>query len=236
MRISHAASAFGRRINCRPTGQKVRGATAADLRALQLLAPLVSEFIPWSGSAIAPQTALQMCGELALNDRRTILDLGSGVSTLIMAMWAEAEREHIRVVSIDEDEAWIRLMAEKVDKFDYADVTFVHAPLAPYKSQVGDPPVTRWYDPTVFSMADGSIDMLLVDGPTAYRNEWRFDRWPALPVLAPLLAPTCAVLLDDTNRKGESTVLRSWLGRHSDFSPHRAGPATWLRRGRAWQV
>lgn len=207
-----------------------------DLLALQSLAPIISGYVPWSGSALAPQTAQQVCNELELNGRRSIVELGPGVSTLVMAMWAEAEQEAIRVISIDEDSAWIDLMARRLERFTYADVSLLHAPLTPRERQEGAPSVARWYDASVVDSLPGPVDMLLVDGPTAYREEWKFDRWPALPHLADRLAPACAVLLDDTARAGEAAVLHSWRQMFPDFVRSDSGPATWLRRGKAWQT
>jgi len=177
-----------------------------------------------------------MCNELALNERRTIVELGSGVSTLIMAMWAESERTGIRVTSVDEDDSWIRLMNSKVQRFHYIDISFVHAPLKEYASPLASMHVARWYDTEAVDHVVGPVDMLLVDGPTAYRSDWRFDRWPALPRLVDRLSPSCAVLLDDTSRSGESKVLGSWLDLYPDFDPRPSGPATWLLRGPSWTV
>lgn len=208
----------------------------ADLRALHLLSPIVMGYLPWSGSAIAPQTAVQVCNELALNERRTVVELGAGVSTIVLAMWAESEQQPIHVTSIDEDEAWIRLVRRAVERFNFATVEFVHAPLKPYASWSGMPRVTRWFDLDVVDTVQGPIDMLLVDGPTAHRPEWRCDRWPALPQFADRLSGSCAVLLDDTLRPGESLVLRSWLELFPRLASRPSGPATWLVRGPSWTV
>jgi len=225
-----------RRMLKRPVHRRSARHDPADLRALQQLAPIVTGYLPWSGSSVAPQTALQVCNELALNERRTVVEFGSGVSTLIMAMWAESEQTPIRVTSVDEDDSWIRLMSLKLERFHYVDLSFVHAPLQPYESPSASLQVSRWYDSEALDHVTGPVDMLLVDGPTAYKGEWRFDRWPALPRLVDRLSPTCAVLLDDTGRSGESKVLGSWLDLHPDFVPRPSGPATWLLRGPSWTV
>ena len=48
-----------------------------------------------------------------------------------------------------------------------------------------------------------AVDLLLVDGPPAYRPEIALARYPAGPYFAPRLSQRCAVFLDDAGREGE---------------------------------
>ena len=207
-----------------------------DLCALVALSPLTDAYLPWSSSAVSPATAAKLCNELSINGRRTVVEFGPGLSTLVMAAWAERARQEVTIVAFEEDESWIRVLSEQMVVGDYARVRLVHAPLAP-PGQTYPFPVERWYSALGEDLPEASIDLVVVDGPSAYQTEWMYDRYPALHFVREHLSSRCAVVLDDAERHGEVAIVRSWaaaLG--SDWTLDRHGEAAWLTRGTRWTV
>ncbi len=201
------------------------------------LSPLIDRFLPWTGSSISPAVALTICNELELNRRRSIVEFGPGLSTLIMAAWAEHTKTAINIIAVEEDAEWAGYLRERLQPFSYAHTEIIHRPLASYTE---DSPlrVSRWYALRDNNLdLEEAIDLVLVDGPTAYRSEWAHDRYPAIHLVKDRMSERCAVLLDDTHRSGEAAIARTWraeLG--GTWAVHEDTQCTWFVRGQAWNT
>ena len=219
-----------------------RGRVFSDVDALFALRALPGPYLPWGSGSMRPAGLVEVCNDVVLNDRRHIVELGSGVSTVMLArllaqLGGAGER---RLVSVEHDARWRRwvvgqLVAEGVG----ADVVVVEAPLRPLADGGG----SAWYDEATIDAAVDVIDLLVIDGPPAHQPGFGLARHRALVVLHDRLVPGATVVLDDIERAGEQEVLRRWedeLGvefrRISEAGvaiatmPCRAGPAhRWSR-------
>jgi hypothetical protein len=77
----------------------------------------------------------------------------------------------------------------------------------------------RWYDVSALDraqIADQPVDMVVIDGPP--NDLGPLARYPALPVLAPRLAASCTVVLDDSSRPAEQQILARWRISHPEFA------------------
>ena len=99
--------------------------------------------------------------------------------------------------------AQTRQALRQYDLADWATVT--HAPLR--RCRFGRVEA-RWYDPAAF-VDITAIDQLFIDGPPADAPQ-PLSRYPAGPVLFPLLSPGASVFVDDAARPGEQQMLRAW--------------------------
>jgi predicted O-methyltransferase YrrM len=118
-----------------------------------------------------------------------------------------AERGSGRIWSLEHDRGWAaetRARLECEGLTDFAEL--VEAPLRLHAT--AGP--AGWYDATALAHLPRAIDLLLVDGPPADLATDGQTRYPALPLLAPLLAPGAVVILDDIHRAGELAVLERW--------------------------
>jgi hypothetical protein len=140
--------------------------------------------------------------------RRTIVECGSGLSTIVIARrLVELGEGHL--YSLEHDPAWARLAARRIaaEGLD-ARVSVIDAPLAEHPLAE---PGCRWYSPDALdALPRGGIELLLVDGPPAGDAGTERSRYPALPVLAERLADGASVILDDVGRDGERWVLDRW--------------------------
>lgn len=201
----------------------------SDEAARAALAALSGPYLPWGAGAMRPAGLVAVCNDIVLNSRRRVVELGSGISTVLLARLLGQRPPGFRLVAVEHDEHWTRWVREQLDREGTgADVVVLHAPLAAHPSGL------EWYDETILrqgldrALGGDAIDLLLVDGPPAYADGQGMARYPALPGLLDRLAPGATVVLDDAERPGEQEVLRRWeceTGLEFDRRADRAGVA-----------
>lgn len=174
--------------------------------ALSLKRPL-PYFTRWSSS---PALAAQLIGLVRVFQPARILELGSGVSTVVMAM-ALREQGSGQLTSVDHDPVYAEKTRRELDAQDLKDWAVVHeARLAPTDTPRGSVP---WYDITSINDLD-QIDLLVIDGPP--RKTCADARLPAFELLRSRLAPGAIVVLDDTDRIDEATSVSCWMNAARD--------------------
>ena len=142
----------------------------------------------------------------------TVVEGGSGVSTVVLAL---AAREHgiaTRIVALEHDPDWAestRRLLARHGVAEYAEVRV--APLGP--TSLADHH-TPWYDES--ALADLSeVGLVLVDGPP--EGTGPRARYPMVPLLLDRLARRCTILVDDTARPGDADVVDRWRPLLPDF-------------------
>jgi predicted O-methyltransferase YrrM len=150
--------------------------------------------------ALRPE-ALELLAELVREGRTTVVECGSGLSTVTIASeLRELGEGHVH--ALEHSPEWAAttraaLAGEAVEEH----ATVIDAPLR-----------DGWYDRAALERLPASgVDLLLVDGPPAGEPRIELSRYPALRELASRLRPGAAILLDDTDRAGERRVLEAWL-------------------------
>jgi len=146
-----------------------------------------------------PAAILAIVSDVAIQQRRTIVECGSGNSTVYIARLL-ARAGAGKVVSIDHDADWAGTTARLLEDEELGEyATVIHAPL-----------VDGWYDRAAIPSLTG-IDLLIVDGPPAYPGVGPpTARQPALDRFHAVLDPQATVILDDAHRAGEREVLARW--------------------------
>ncbi|MEV4420260.1 class I SAM-dependent methyltransferase [Patulibacter sp. NPDC049589] len=186
--------------------------TSHDLIALQVLRPLLDEggYLPWSSGAMRASGLVTLCNEIVLAGRRRVLELGSGTSTLLLARLLREQDRGGTLVAVEHHPEWATWVGDRLAAEGLASIArVVVAPLAPHPLGRGRLP---WYDAAAFATAmDGPpVDVLIVDGPPAFRSDAALARYPALPAALPALDPGGIVVLDDIVRTGEAEILERW--------------------------
>ena len=163
-----------------------------------------------------PGSLVAVCNDVIVNGRRRVVELGSGVSTVLLArlLTRLCPRGGWRIAAVEHDASWAQRVTDQLDRETIGrHVSVIHAPLVPHPLAAAD---LLWYDDAAMAagldvMLRGDlVDLLVVDGPPAYVTGQGLARFPALPVFQHRLAPGATVVLDDIDRPGEQEVVRRW--------------------------
>jgi GNAT superfamily N-acetyltransferase len=201
-----------------------------------IAAAIAGPSLEWGLGAMLPEGITAVCIDVITRNRRRVVELGSGASTVLLArlLTRRAAERDWRLVAVEHDVAWARRVTDELDREGIGrHVTVVDAPLTEHPlAQQG----LEWYDETAMSsgldraLGGDQIDLLVVDGPPAFAPAFELARYPAVPALRHRLAPGATVVLDDIDRVGEQEVLRRWeaeLGlRFRRVAPARVAVAT----------
>ena len=147
--------------------------------------------------------------------RGPVLELGSGLTTLILATMVA--RRGLPVWTLEHDSRFFRNTESKLKRYRLTNVRLTLAPLRDY----GD---FCWYDPPLEAMPQ-NFGLIIADGPPGNVKGGRFG---LLPVLRSHFAPGAVILLDDAERPQEREVLRQWTNEYS------LSYQTDARDGKAW--
>lgn len=176
---------------------------------------------PMRNMAISPDFAAALVAHVLELKPRTILEFGSGTSTVLCGYCLEMLGEGT-VISIDHEEKY----AEQTRKLlrEHAVERFARVLTSPLKSVSLPPGHWRWYE-TSFIEGLPAIDLLVVDGPPSQVQQ--MSRYPALPLIASKLSASATILIDDAAREDERDMLRRWMIEFPGFSltelPHEKG-------------
>lgn len=185
--------------------------TTKDLLAMNYLAPLAGNYLPWSGYAMRPSGLVKILNQILLNQHLTIVECGGGISTFYIARLFRQNAWQGHLYCLENNQEWLNFLADSLTREGLHDyVTLIHAPLKPCDLAINQTP---WYDPEKIREslpATLKIDCLLVDGPPAYQPDIQYSRFPAVPFFQAQLAPDATILLDDINRNGEQEILQRW--------------------------
>lgn len=155
------------------------------------------------GYAAAPDALVQLVRIIDQVAPAQVLELGSGVSTVVIARrLQQSGRGHLVALehlSEHADRTRAELAAQGLT--DVASV--VEAPLLDVR--VGTA-TWSWYE--LAEGVPGVVDALFVDGPPG--DTGSLARYPALPLLRDRLAPGATVFVDDGDRPDELEMVRRW--------------------------
>jgi predicted O-methyltransferase YrrM len=181
-----------------------------NLFALQKLPVVNNFFLPWTHFSIEPTALLTILNEIVLGDRASIVECGGGISTIYIAKTLQLLGRG-ELITIEESSQWSEVLSRQLKNAGLESiVTIVTGPLTPNsKSWDGNSP---WYDieSSRQCFEADKIDLLLVDGPSAWKKEENHSRYTALPYFKEFLSPSSVVILDDVNRVGEQDIVKRW--------------------------
>lgn len=191
---------------------KERRALYSSIESLIGVNELIKPRVPlptMAGWAISSDSAKAIIEIFKNHKIKTVLDLGSGTSSVIFGYLLEGTKG-ASVISVDHDVNFSSITRNNLDIHGLSDVVSVYS--KPLKKQKINGKTCVWYDlPEV-----ENVDMVLVDGPPA--STQRHARYPALPVVYDKLSNNAIVILDDYNREEEREVVNRWLKEYPDFT------------------
>lgn len=163
------------------------------LPLLKLTAPLP----PSRGWAASPDFLLSLFEISKTTKPRLVLELGSGVSTLVLAKSGAK-----KIISLDHSLEYGEQTRSMLRNHRVRGVEIRIDALEKYQSGYS------WYSRTSLK-GIAKIDLLVIDGPPSATNP--DARFPALEHLLPLLSPKATIVLDDANRADERKLADAFL-------------------------
>jgi hypothetical protein len=160
--------------------------------------PLLKELIyGWGNEAwSAMPEYLSGCIEHTLSTTGPILECGSGLSTILLAVLAKGQcQSHL---ALEHKPDWALKVQTYLNKYQL-DSVILSRPLKDY----GD---FCWYDVCMEKMPD-SFSLVCCDGPPSRTKGGRFG---LVPVMKKRLKPGCVILLDDAERQAEVNIAKRW--------------------------
>ncbi|MBU3734177.1 MAG: class I SAM-dependent methyltransferase [Candidatus Planktophila sp.] len=170
---------------------------------------------PTRSWAASPDLLLLISETVKKSKPSLVVELGSGVSTLVVAKSGAR-----KVISIDNSEEFGGKTRELIREHKARGVEIRIAPLRPYANG------GEWYE--VSALKDlKKIDLLIIDGPPGSKNPEA--RYPALKELKDKLSSKATIIIDDVNRDGERKLAEDFakaLPTHTiTFFDHEKGTA-----------
>lgn len=160
--------------------------------------------IPWTDWSISAAMAIELAVYLERSRPKRVLEIGSGVSTIILGAYADRHRDDdVKVTTLEHDRKYHRKTGRALKELGLADrVDLWHARLR--RRQFGTGDLSRWY-PWYHVQLEGDFDFVFVDGPPMKKG-----REVVYFAIADHLAKGWEMWLDDGRRDHESRCIALW--------------------------
>lgn len=161
--------------------------------------------------AIDPLMGLELVEAIETRRPDVILELGSGVSSvLIAAALKKLKLSTVRHIIVDHEARFLEQTKRRVELVGpIARTEFWHCPLTD-DVRFGTP----WYTGVTERLGAARVDLLFVDGPPG--SVAKKSRAPALWNLKSHLGRDAVIFLDDTNRADEKGIVASFCAEFPD--------------------
>lgn len=167
--------------------------------------------MPFGGGwALTADAGVVLVREIALRRPRTVVELGSGVSTLLIGRMLKEAGQGM-LYSLDHDAAWAERTRAHVRANGLEDhVVVLDAPLARQRFDGED---YEWYQLPAEVRGLQGIDLLVIDGPPQALSPNGTPRYPALPAFGERMSPDGLIYVDDAKRPQEQRMIDAWMKR-----------------------
>lgn len=171
----------------------------------------INHFIPLTTWSASPQSIINILNIISLGERKSVIEFGSGATTLYIAQLIKTMSSDIKFISVESDITWFNKMKNFIKIYKIENyVQLILAPITDVDNALSYKGQTIWYDVTKLEnhLTFKSIDLVIVDGP--FGGSTPFARYSAFPVLKEYVAENAIWLLDDTNRSHEKEIIKEW--------------------------
>ena len=170
--------------------------------------------LPVTSSALHSFSLATVLNDITINNRQNILEFGCGVSTIVIAKYLQIFDLPGKIYSVEEDKNWVNFLQKKMISEKLEDkVELIFAPI-----ETNVQTQKKWYAADFIErfIAEKTVfDLLIIDGPQAWRPADFEIRKNVPDAVFGLLAEKFSLYLDDTNRKGEARAVKEWSKKHS---------------------
>ncbi|GAA4428209.1 hypothetical protein GCM10023188_12220 [Pontibacter saemangeumensis] len=180
-----------------------------DILSTNFISSLLKDnlYIPFTGWSLRPYCLAYVLNEILINNRKSIIEFGSGISTILIARLAQLNDLDLRLISVEHNLEWQNHIKKILDKEQLDQyVEFASIPLTKSENSLDN---LTWYDEENLNkqVKETKFDLVLVDGPPA---DLGLERFTAMPFLIDKLATSYTIFLDDAHRKDEQQITHLW--------------------------
>lgn len=148
----------------------------------------------WGNEAWSALSAyLIECVKQAMQAEEAILECGSGLSTVLIAV--VSQQKGIHHWALEHNPEWSKKVQTVLDEYGLRSTTICHAPLKSYGEY-------SWYAPPLTEMPQ-RFGLLICDGPP---GDTPGGRSGVLPVMKDRIKEDCTILIDDAEREAERVL------------------------------
>lgn len=172
--------------------------------------------IYWNGWAVEEAFVRLLVYKVLTNRPKKIVELGSGLSTLITVKTLAILDYDFSFFSFDSDESFLEETKNLLVAENLADDSRINLICSKLKDIDVNGGKYSWYNPENFNFDFDQINLLIVDGPVGALC--KNARYPAIPILKKYLKTGSVVLLDDAKRDDEKEIMELWKKENSEIS------------------
>ena len=180
-----------------------------EILAMAKLGNLWNEYLPWTSYAIKPSALVLLANEISIHKRYRVLEVGCGVSSVILS-----RMPGVSLTSIEHNPEWAEIVRSYIA--EDAKSHIIDIPLVDSQLNGSD---CKWYDESkILDLLSGEkFDLLLIDGPEGAINA--NSRLPALYKLSRYMDDQYTVVIDDTDRNEEASMVEEYVGAFNLTNP-----------------
>lgn len=150
--------------------------------------------VPYNTWSISPQGMMVIINHILINDVKTIVEFGTGISTVFLNNLSIKNNLNLKIISIDHDAKWQNTVKEK---YQAKNVEYIHAELdtkLKFKNQE-----YLWYNlDALKNIEKQKVDFMIVDAPIGSKS--LYERAGAFEFFKNELdSDKLSCFLDDTN-------------------------------------
>lgn len=173
-----------------------------ELKAIEILRPYFpSGYMLETGYTLSFQEIQHIANDIVIHRPTTILEIGSGLSTIILSNIISELGYKPKFISIDQDASWQKHLEGQCKNVNFYD--FEIGFNSEFAMQGG-----KWFEiPEDSCLRKGNYDLVIIDGPKGFES--KYARFGIVNFLKERINESSIVFLDDTDRDDEKFILKS---------------------------
>jgi predicted O-methyltransferase YrrM len=171
-----------------------------ELKAMQILKPYFpGDYIFESEFSLSFQIIQHIINDIIIYKPQTILEFGSGLSTIILNNFIEQNSLKIKLISIDDDLKWQESLKERCNSVDFFNFSLLYNHPFSFEGK------GVWYNiPENHFLYELKYDLVIVDAPKGSLS--KMSRYGFIPFVQERLSENGVVYIDDTHRVDEQRI------------------------------
>ncbi|MFC3415141.1 O-methyltransferase [Algoriphagus hitonicola] len=175
-----------------------------ELKAIEFLRPYFPKgYVVNTVYSLSFQTIQHIANDIIINRPKSIVEFGSGISTVILSNIIAENEIDTKFFSIDNNKEWQRLIA-----LDLKNVSLIHFDISE-ENEYSYNGKGKWYGiPKDHDLLNINFDLAIIDGPSG--SLCKYSRYGSLNFLKFRLNSNGIIFLDDVDRNEDVFLLKEF--------------------------